>query len=502
MQYTRCKLLVLCWFCSYGISLSQTTDLRMSEKEIKIEDRFVKAKLLIFSDKKDEAIKLLDSIRREAPEQAMVYFELAKLYYDKKDFNQTETNLKSALKLDGSNEYFKTFEIEYLEKSGRADEAIVLLKTQLLSQSKKNEIYDKLVQLQVKKQDYDDAIKTLQTKEKNFGWNTQNTIKIAELYETAGNLPQALTYLNQLTAKYPNDTKYYKLIISVLHANDRVMDSEPYLKKILEINPNDQDAKLGLILISNRKGTPEDKLITLQPLVSNPDAPLDMKIKELLPYLQKQAATDDTLLSKQLINLGDKLVLAHPKEAKAHALYADVLKNSGNILAATRQYEKTLSLNKNIFSVWEQLMFCLVELKDYQRLHEIATEAMDYFPNNALSYCFGAKAAYEINNAKKALSLLEDAELISGANPDILSRIYVIKAEPSIKNKDFKTANEWIQKALDISTEKNGDAWELKGDVALATLDIKNARAYWEKSIQNGGNIGRLKIKLHDTKGQ
>ena len=81
-------------------------------------------------------------------------------------------------------------------------------------------------------------------------------------------------------------------------------------------------------------------------------------------------------------------------------------------------------------------MFCLVDLRDYKRLDEVASEAIDFFPNNALSYCFGAKAAFENNNAKKAMSLLDDAELISGGNPDILSRIYVIKSEPLIKNND------------------------------------------------------------------
>ncbi len=504
MHHTIYTFLAFGWvlFCFPNQLFSQAEDLRMSEKEIKVEDRFVKAKLLIFSDKKDDAIKLLDSIRREAPEKAMVYFELAKLYFDKKDFNQAESNLKSALKLDGSNDYFKAFEIELLDKAGRSDEAIALLKTQLNIQNKRNELYDKLVALQVKKQDTDGAIKTLQTKEKNLGWSTQNSLKIAELYETSGNLPQALTTLEQITSKYPNDTKYLKLIISMLHANDKVMDTEPYFHRILAIQPNDQDAKLGLILINNKKGNAEDKLVTLQPLVSNPDAPLDMKIKELLPYLVKQSESEDTILSKQLIYLGDKLTLAHPNEAKAHALYGDVLKNSGNTLAATRQYEKTLTLNKNIFSVWEQLMFCLTDLKDYKRLDEVSSEAIDFFPNNAISYCFGAKAAFENGNAKKANSLLDDAELISGGNADILSRIYVIKAETMIKNKDYQGATEWIQKSLEISKEKNGDAWELKGDIAMATQDIKNAKTYWEKSLQNNGNIQRIKSKLNGIKGQ
>ena len=77
-----------------------------------------------------------------------------------------------------------------------------------------------------------------------------------------------------------------------------------------------------------------------------------------------------------------------------------------------------------------------------------------------------------------------------------------VELEPLIKNKDYKGASDWIQKSLDISKDKNRDAWELKGDIAMATSDLKNAKIYWEKSLQNNGNTLRIKSKLNGIKGQ
>lgn len=103
-------------------------DTRKTESEFKIQDRFVKVKLLQAANKTSEAIKLLDSIRREAPTNATIYFELARLHFEIKDYNLTESNLTSAIKMAPDNVWFRSFEVDYLKAVGRIDDAIKTLK--------------------------------------------------------------------------------------------------------------------------------------------------------------------------------------------------------------------------------------------------------------------------------------------------------------------------------------------------------------------------------------
>ncbi len=307
---------------------AQIEDMRKSESDIKIEDRFMSAKLLIASGKKTEAIKLLDSLRRESEPSASIFFELAKLHYEAKDFNQTESNLKSAIRLQPDNIWIRQFEVSFSKDLGRYDEAINVLKHLVILQPKNDQYYDQIVQLQIKKNDLDAALVTLEDKEKNIGWSEKNVLKKAEILDNADRLGDAISMINTLVLKFPREKKYLRLISNMLHSYDKVAEAEPYLKKILEIDPNDIDAKLGMILLSNGKLDKDSYLTTLEPLMSNPDAPIDMKIKELLPHVQQHAATGDSLLGRQLIDLCDKLVIAHPNEAKSHAIYGDVLKNN------------------------------------------------------------------------------------------------------------------------------------------------------------------------------
>ena len=141
-------------------------DNRKSESEFKIQDRFVKVKLLQTAGKKVEALKLLDSIRREVPTNATVHFELARMHFDNKDFNLTESNLATAIKLSPDNIWFRSFEVDYLKAVGRVEDAIKTLRYLSGLQPKNSEFYNRIVEFQIKTKDLDAALMTLDQKEK------------------------------------------------------------------------------------------------------------------------------------------------------------------------------------------------------------------------------------------------------------------------------------------------------------------------------------------------
>lgn len=500
MHSTRYRYLFSYIFLFFVSFLLAQDDHRKSESEFKIQDRFVKVKLLQTAGKKVEALKLLDSIRREVPTNATVHFELARMHFDNKDYNLTESNLATAIKLSPDNIWFRSFEVDYLKAVGRVEDAIKTLRYLSGLQPKNSEFYNRIVEFQIKNRDLDAALMTLDQKEKNIGWSAANTLKRAEILDNAGKINEAVNVVNTLVTRFPNDTKYLRLIVNMLHANDKIAESEPYLRKILDIDPNDSDAKLGLILLNKKSLNKNDYLVTLHPLINNADVPLDAKIKELLPFVEKHAASGDTVLGRQLTDLCDKLVIAHPNEAKAHAIYGDILKNEGNTTSAIRQYEKTLSLNKNIFAVWEQLMYCLDDVDNHQRLHEVALEAIDYFPNQAISYYFAGKSLLGSNDTKKVIGFLDEASMISAGNPNIESRVLTVKGLMAFNQKDYKKASEWADNALTISGDKNADATELKGDIAAISNDNKNALQFYQKAISLGGKVSRLEQKINKIK--
>ncbi|MBK9736014.1 MAG: tetratricopeptide repeat protein [Saprospiraceae bacterium] len=476
-------------------------DNRKTEADIKIEDRFVSAKFLIVAGKKQDAVKLLDTIRRQYVPNATIFFELAKLHYELKDLNQTESNLDAAIKLEPDNIWIRVFEVKYLTETGRFEAAANTLTHICLLQPKNVEYYDQLVSLYIRKKDYAAALKTLENKEQHIGFTANTILKKAEILDNWGKISEAVIELNKLTTKFPKEIKYLKLIANLLMSNDKSKDAEPYYKKILDLDPDNADAKIALIISTNRPVNEEDYLVTLTPLIKNPDIPIDIKIKELIKFVTKHASTQDTILGKQLIALCDNLTIIHPNEAKAHAIYGDVLMNNGETTAAIRQYEKTLSLNNKNFLVWEQLMYGLEAVGNFDQLLKVSLEAIDLFPNQAISYYFSGKAMAEKNELTKAESALSEASLISAGNPNIESRIMNVYAEISIKKKDFTKAMSQIDQAISLSNHKNAAAFEIKGDIFKEQNDIKNAELYWKKSKESGNLSEKLKNKLTSISG-
>lgn len=490
------KNIVLLSIMCVGILSIHAQDLRKTEEEIAIEDKFVAAKLLDVVGKKDEAIKVLDTLRKKYPSLAMIHFELAKLHFEKRDFPQCELSISNAIKIEPNNIHLRYFEVEYYKNTGNYPKALhsLQLLTKLEPQSPKP--HDEIIHIHISSNDYKAALQSAELKEKSLGTNEKTTLQKVEILDKLKRWKESVKLLESLAIKYPKEKKYLWSIVDLYKSNDALFQSETYLQRILAIDPNDYDAKISLALINSPKSGDEERLLLLRPLMEQQDVSIDTKLAQLMPFVQQQAKDNTTSIEKSLQDIGQLLVNIHPKEAKAHALYADILKNSGNFDSAILQYLKTLQLHKSNYLVWEQLMYSYDIVGNYEQLGQIANECIDYFPNNPMAFIFLAKAKIKNTDFRSASALLEEAIFISGDEPNIVSRVKTMYAMIAVHNKDFSKADQLISEALSLSNDTNYDAWEIKGDIALIKNDKPNAFKHWKKSAELGNMSMALKNKL------
>jgi tetratricopeptide (TPR) repeat protein len=460
-----------------------SNDPRKSEEDIQIEDRFVTAKYFALIGKNDKAIKILDTLRREVPTNAMVFYESARIYYGQKDYNQTESNLNTALKLNGSNLAIQDFAAKFYLDLGKDDEYIKLMTTKMAQNPSYFKNYDALVSFYKKKERYSDAMSTLDKKKSVLGWSTMTTIQRAEVYDLMGQVAAAETEIKELINNYPLEIDYLKLMTAMLSSNGNEKEAIPYYQKILALSPDDNDAKLAIMVIENKSiGSDSDYLSMMHPLISNPAINVDTKIKELLPLVTKHAEYGDTILGKNLIAICDKLVITHPNDAKGHAVYGDVLMNGGKTEAAVRQYEKSLSYSKRNFMVWEQLMYGLDHLANYEQLLKTATNAIDYFPNNATSYYFSAKASAFQKDYKTAESMLNESSLIGIKNVNIEVKVAALQGYIEWKKGNTQKGIQLLESAISKSQSKYATAFKWLGDIYQSQNQSQKATEMYQKA--------------------
>ncbi|MEZ4911433.1 MAG: tetratricopeptide repeat protein [Saprospiraceae bacterium] len=497
MQKINKSYFLILIFFTFSQAIIAQSDERWSENDAKLQDRYFDAKLKSISGKSQDAMLILDSLRRIEPENAGIFYAKYQMLKKDKKLIEAEENLAKAAQLRPDDIQLQIEWAKFMNEVDKGKEAMALLESALSSNIKNSYFTDALIQIQIDNGASIRAINTLDQIQSNFGITEYTSIKKAELYDKLGDESQAINELNSLIAHSTTEkVKYLMLLAKLYEGYDNRDGALKTYQKILEVDPENQEAKFANVIFSGKIENKTDFLVTFLPLISNPDITEDTKIKELLPYVQEHAKEPNQEIGRQLIQLCDKLVCVHPDGFKSHAIYADVLMNAGDIDAAVRQYEKTLSLNKKNPLVWEQLLYGYEMTENFQLLEKTANDALDYFPNRGIFYYFYAKGLLKNKKVDKVQSTINDAMMVSSGNRGIDSKLHYVQAMLAIEKKDITSAWNHVNTSLELSENQNGYAYEIKGDLTAMEGDKSSALKAWKNALDLGINTKSLNEKI------
>ena len=492
----RIRLLLLALFIS-RFGFSQIIEgVTYTEDEIAIQDKFVEAKkyaLIGRFEKAEEILKLLYNADRKNPAIAM---ELSKIYsYLEDPYNQAKY-AKIAYENASNNEYVLINYANVCMEQEKYEEAIpVLLK--LVSTNKASEAYsDKLATVYLKTNNAEAAIKIYTDLENQIGITENVSRRKYEIYEIRGKNKNALIELENLSNAFPNEILYMHNLASYYNKLGKEDKALEVYKRILNIDINDAAANMAITAASTGEGDDNNYLRSLTPIIENKSIPVDRKILELVPYVDQLNTNYNQELADALIMLSDKITIIHPMEAKSHALHGDILIASNRPKDAAKAYEKTLSINDKIYAVWEGLMEAYTDIKDEQKLLRVATDALDLFPNKPSAYMYYGRANTLTNNFAEAIDILREGIFVAGNDITNKSNMLAELGRAYSGKNDYETASEKITKALELSSNKNGLAHEILGDMLYKKGDTEGAISEWIKAQKNGIQTKSLADKI------
>jgi tetratricopeptide (TPR) repeat protein len=244
------------------------------------------------------------------------------------------------------------------------------------------------------------------------------------LYVGIGDYRKAAQELEKLIASHPDDLSFrHALATFYEQINDKANANKVY-QQILKDFPDDSRAKLALA--GQAKPANEEQFLqSLKPVFENPGVNIDLKIKEILPLVNRLAEGKAKELGTPLTVLVEKLIAAHPKEAKAFAVAGDVYYHNGQTDKALTAYQKTLEIDRSVWTVWEQVLFIHFEKNNFLKLLEYSEIALDFFPNQALVYLMNARALNAMSKGQNALSSAQQALMMVGTNATLKQQVLV-----------------------------------------------------------------------------
>jgi tetratricopeptide (TPR) repeat protein len=439
------SLIIIIIFSFTQMSLGQ----HYTPEEIQLEKMLIESSREKFLQNYEKAIAILEQAIKLDENNAAVTFELGKLYTKRGDNENSVKMLKKAVDLEGDNQWYVKELLEVYRHTGRYEDALTLCQKLVDDNPYNKNYYYDLAWYNTVLNKFSKAIKVYDKMENKFGYNDQIATRKHRLYLVSGDKKKAEKEYIRLTSKNPENIDH-KFLLSQFYENqgDKSNANKIY-QEILTLDPENPEATMAMAGSKSKNKGDLAYLNALMPVFEKEDLNIDLKIEKLIPLITKVSATGDQELADGGLQLTSILEKIHPQDAKSFAASGDLLYHSNRSEAALEKYKSSLSLSESNFLIWENVMYIYFELGDYEKLLSTSENAIDIFPNKAVTYYLNGEASHKLGNNNDALGSLNQALLMSSKNVVLKFKIYKLQGmiycemgKPDKAEKAFKKGGE------------------------------------------------------------
>jgi len=424
---------------------------QISEEELTLDQMFMDANKEKLLGNEEKAKSAFRAILEKYPNNPPAAYELSRLLLKTDSTEQAIVQAELAVREDLTNKWYKIYLGDLYNQVGNFSAGVDLFDLLIESEPRNEQYYYQKAFFLVKDQKIKDALKVYDQLEKVTGPTTEIVQRRHTLYLGLGDFKKAAAEYEDLVERFPNNLEYLLQLAAFYEQVDDQKSARSTYETILKIDPD--HSKATMVVASGGSPGNDDLqyLNSLKPVFEDPGVGIDLKVGKLMPLLQKLNEKADLALAEQLLQVTDILERVHKDDAKSYAASGDVLNAVGRYQEASERYLEALDYDDTVFSIWEQLQYALMFSGDAKGLAKYAEYAMDVFPNQASNYYHAALGNLGLYDSKEALSLLEQALLMSGKDKEMQQQIISAIGLSYTLEGDFTEAAAAFEKALTIN---------------------------------------------------
>ncbi len=390
-------------------------------KQTEFENTFLEGKKQEILGNADKALAIYRDLLKQQPENDVVNFQIGNILYAQHKYLDALPYLKISVKQNPSNKYYEQLYAELLNHTGNPKGAAGVY--EYLSKQSPNDVdylfnYAYFLSLTG---DFQKAIDTYNKIESQVGVSEDLSMAKQQLYMKLGKKQAAIDEIQKLSDANPGEAHYLAMLADLytgLGQNDKAME---VIEKLGKADPNNAQAQLSLAAFYRKNGEDEKYFEAMKNVFASRDMNIDTKIKVLLEYLQY---LNDEKRKTEALALGKILVDTHPNEAKAHAMYADVMNQLSMDVPALEEYQKALKVDDSKFTVWQQVLILESSLNLKDSLLHDAQRCLEIFPNQGLPHYMIGVSNLQNKKYNEALSEFSQAIMIGSDDKVIMSQLY------------------------------------------------------------------------------
>jgi|AVFP01.1.fsa_nt_gi tetratricopeptide (TPR) repeat protein len=454
------------------------------------------------------------------PGEPTVLFELAKIQVANYEMDAAQNILRELVDQYPENIWYREYLVQFYQMRAQYPMAVEVMEELSKEYPDNLSYYYELGSMYLMMGQDRKAAEVYENLQGKTGFNPEISEQIARIYTQIKDYDKAEEVLKQLIAYNPEELRYYNMLANLYQQKGNTQESIELFEKLKLKYPEDPFIYISLSDYYRDAGDKEKARQNLEEAFALETMDIDTRVSILMNFYNQTETNEE--LKELSFRLLEETVEAYPEEAKAWAIYGDFLIRDGKSKDAREKYLKALEHDKSKWVIWSQLMFLDSELADNESLITHSKEAIDLFPNQALSYFLNGIAHYQEETYDTAYQSLNQASKLVVGNPQMEMQIYgsmgdaayqignyqdawksyerALKIDPtnayvlnnyayflSLQKKDLDKAAKMSKET--VNQEPNSATYlDTYGWILFQMGDYSEAEKYLQKAIMNGGD--------------
>jgi tetratricopeptide (TPR) repeat protein len=396
------------------------------------------------------AVDLFNRVLQIDPKNDAAMYELANLKKLQNDYNTAEQLLEKTVSIAPNNTWYWTALADCYEKTNNIDKLENVFEQLIRLNPDKPDNYFDQANVYYHQKKYDEALQVYDQIEKITGPTDDLMANRQKIYLKQNRIDLAAAQLQKMIDANPSQIKYYLFLSELYSSNSSSEKAMKVLQDAEKIDSKNGLIHLALADIYRDKKDYESSYNELSIAFAIPEVDVDQKIKIVMGYLPKFPDPDAKASALELSRI---ITVAHPDEARAWALYGDMLLQNGKTNDAKAMYQKSIALNNQVYDVQEQLVRIEIGQNDNDGAIKDGENALSYFPNQAwMNYLVGV-AWLQKKDFNKALGYLKNATSLELDDKELLSQGYSALGDCYHALKDNRNSDVAYDKALSYNPD-------------------------------------------------
>ena len=413
------------------------------------------------------------------PNSTATMYELAGIYSFQNSKNQALFFAKKAASIEPKNVWYQLLYATCLKENKMPNEVAAVYERLIKDNPGNYDFYYELANIYIYTNKSADAIKVYNKIEDAIGVTEESSLQKLKLYRASDNFEKALEEAKKLIKTFPKESKYYGILGELYQDKGQNEKALEAYNELIKIDSTNAYVHLSLAdyyrnINQNEKAFQEIKLA-----FQSKELDIDTKVKILLSYYSITENFPE--LKTDADELCRILVAVHSDEAKAFSIYGDFLFRDKKFEQARTQYRRAISLDKEKYALWNQLLIIETELNDFVSMEKERKEALELFPNQPLPYFFNAVASYQMKKYEQVVSVLTEGKEFVFDNDLLLSQFYANIGDAQNQLKRHAESDAAYDKSLELDPTNVNVLNNYAYFLSLRNKDLEKAEAMSKK---------------------